>query len=135
MMEQQDFQDNLLISIFCDIDDFCKEFDKYHKEHLIGDETNKDWKPRCSMGASEIMTIIIMFHLSCFRNFKGYYKNYISVHKASYFSKLLSYNRFVEIMKEMIVPMTMYLITFKVGNCSGISFIDSTTLKACQRLY
>jgi hypothetical protein len=49
-----------------------------------------------------------------------------------YFPKRLSYNRFVEVMQSAIVPLTVYQITKGLGKCSGISFIDSTSIAVCK---
>jgi hypothetical protein len=44
---------------------------------------------------------------------------------------LVSYNRFVELMAAALVPLGCYLQAHK-GNCSGISFIDSTKIAVCH---
>ena len=82
-----------LIAVFCSIDDFCMEYDK----HLIAGETPKI--PKTSMILSEIMTIAVMYHLSHYRTFKWYYKKYVLEEFREYFPRLVSYNRFVEIMQ------------------------------------
>ena len=120
----------LLISLFCDIDGFCKAFEEYWHKHLITDGTLI--MPKCAMSLSEIMTITVLFHLSDHRTFKGYYKTVICEQLKDYFPKRLSYNRFVEVMRQAIVPLTVYLMKFRLGKCSGISFIDSTTLDVCH---
>jgi len=127
--------EQLLISIFCDVDDFCKAFDEYSKKYLL--TNGSSFAPKCAMSMSEIMTIVVFFHLSNHKTFKWYYKNYICGDLREYFPELLSYNRFVEVMQGLIVPLTVYLIKFKVGKCSGISFLDSTTLDVChnRRIY
>ena len=49
-----------------------------------------------------------------------------------FFPKHLSYNRFVELMSSTIVPLTVYIISGRLGKCSGISFIDSTSIDVCH---
>lgn len=93
------------------------------KKHVI---------PRTSMSMSEIMTIVICFHLSHYRCFKWYYLDYVRVHLRKYFPRLLSYNRFVEIMPSVIAPLTLYIMKYRLGKTSGINFVDSTTLKVCD---
>ena len=34
-------------------------------------------------------------------------------------------------MKMSIVPLTLYLMKYRVGKCTGINFMDSTTLDVC----
>jgi hypothetical protein len=77
------------------------------------------------------MTIIVMFHASSYRNFKAYYTEQVMKHYAAAFPRLISYQRFVELMSQALVPLCGYLQTRK-GECSGISFIDSTSLKVCH---
>ena len=119
-----------LIAIFCDIDDFCKEYESYCTTHLLMDKDHVI--PRTSMSLSEIMTIVVCFHLSQYRTFKWYYKNHVCEHLREYFPRLVSYNRFVEIMQSVVVPLTLYLMSKRFGKCSGISFVDSTTLEVCD---
>ena len=47
------------------------------------------------------------------------------------FPQVVSYNRFVELMSEALVPLCAYLRTRK-GTCSGISFIDSMPIAVCH---
>jgi hypothetical protein len=44
----------------------------------------------------------------------------------------LRYNRMVELCSESMLPLAAYLKNFALGNCSGISFIDSTPLRVCH---
>ena len=121
-----------LIAIFCDIDEFCEEYERYSKEYLL---TASDQKPmKTSMEMSYIMTICVFFHLSNHRYFKWYYKDFIcsDPRVSGFFGKLSSYNRFVEIMQTVTVPLTLYLMKGCLGKCSGKSFLDSTTLDVCD---
>ena len=121
--------EELLIGIYCEIDDFCKVFEEYWRKHLITD--GREIMPKCAMNLSEIMTIVVFFHLSGQRNFKGCYNTLICGYLKHCFPKRLSYNRFVEVMQSAIVPLTVYMMANKVGKCSGISFIDSTSICVC----
>ena len=115
-----------IIEVFCDIDDFCKEYEK----QLITDKSAKI--PKTSMALSEIMTIAVMYHLSHCREFKWYYIERVCGEWRGYFPKLVSYNRFVEIMQTISVPLILYLMSGGFGKCSGISFVDSTSLDVCD---
>jgi hypothetical protein len=83
------------------------------------------------MHPSEIMTILILFHQSHYRTFKAYYTEYVHRHLHSEFPSLVSYQRFVELMPTVLVPLVAYLHT-QLGQCTGISFIDSTPLAVCH---
>lgn len=123
----------LLTRIFCDVDEFEKVYREYCQNHLIPENRqNKKLLPNTRMSLSEIMTIVIFFYLSNYRNFKHYYNRYVCQHLNKYFPKLLSYNRFVELMQISTIPLLLYMMKFRVGKCSGINFIDSTTIDVCH---
>ncbi len=131
-------QEELLIKIFCDVDEFCKVYEDYSERYLLTDDIAKNQLiPKTAMSLSEMMTIAIYFHHSGYRCFKWYYLKHINKALSAYFPKILSYNRFVEIMPSMLAPLILYTTKFKVGKCTGISFIDSTPLKVChqRRIY
>jgi len=127
--------DEILTRLYCDIDEFCKAFEVYWHQHLITD--GSPLMRKCAMSLAEIMTITTFFHLSNQRTFKWYYKNYVCKNLKDYFPQTLSYNRFVEVMQSAIVPLTVYLMKFRCGNCSGISFLDATSIDVChtRRIY
>ncbi len=84
-----------LVEIFCDVDDFCRLFIPQWKKQLLGDGKIK--RQRASrLSVSEIITIIIHFHQSHYRDFKNYYLHYVCRHLKSYFPHLLSYSRFID---------------------------------------
>jgi hypothetical protein len=79
--------------IFTIVDEFCLEFEKFAKHFLHGNPPKK--KPM--MSTSEVITIIIIFHLSCFITFKHFYVYYVQKHIQSEFPKTVFYNRFAVI--------------------------------------
>jgi Transposase DDE domain len=132
-----DRDDDLLISIFCDVDDFCKEFEPEWRKILIESQSNRligDKKKRnrkTEMSLSEAITIVTMFHKTRYRTFKDYYNRFVLFFLKSYFPKLLSYSRFVNLMKTCLFPLFVFSQGC-LGECSGISFIDSTILTVCH---
>lgn len=84
------------------------------------------------MSQSEIITIMIAFHLSGFRCFKYFYVFYVQKHMLQEFPQTVSYNRFTELMQSNILPLTMFLKTCCMGSCTGISFVDSTPVRVCK---
>jgi hypothetical protein len=117
-----------ILPIFCDIDDFCLLFEPHWRKQLL--ETRQRNRSS-SLCLSEVMTIIVLFHQSSYRNFKSFYTEHVFKHLWWAFPSLVSYNRFVELMPSALVPLCGYLQSRK-GDCSGISFIDSTSLKVCH---
>lgn len=119
-----------ILPVFCDIDDFCLFFEPRWKQRLLTAGARR--RERAGhLCLSEVMTIIVLFHASSYRNFKAYYTECVMKHHAGAFPRLVSYQRFVELMPAALVPLCGYLQTRK-GQCSGISFIDSTSLQVCH---
>ena len=115
---------------FCIIDDFCKEFEKVKSGHVLTEDTSKKRRIRLfTLSDSEVITILILFHAGQFRNLKHFYLNYVRTHMQNEFPHTVSYNRFVELQQKAAMTMAIFLKTFCLGQCTGISFIDSTPLK------
>jgi IS5 family transposase len=115
-----------LEELFCSVDDFCQIFEPQWQKQLLGHNLQIRKRER-SLSLSEIMTILINFHQSCYRNFKIYYLDKVQNQWQSYFPRLVSYNRFVEWIPGTLVPLCAYL-----RSCTGISFMDATSLKVCH---
>lgn len=119
-----------LVALFYLIDEFCQEFEPKWRAQRIGSGMHQRNR-LCRLSLSEILTIMVHFHQSNHRTFKHYYKDYVSVHLSKDFPDLLSYNRFVEIMSEMTVPMAT-LLTSLLANPTTANYIDSTKLVVCH---
>ena len=120
-----------LTELFCDVDDFCQEFlPVWRRQLLLTGEIQRQRKR--SLSVSEIMTILIHFHQSHYRDFKAYYTDYVLERLRREFPGLVSYTRFIEFIPSVVVPLCVYLRTQCLGSCTGISFIDSTSLAVCK---
>jgi Transposase DDE domain len=119
-----------LVAMFCDIDDFCKWFEPLYMQRLL-QNGHRQRVRHSHLALSEIMTIIVYFHSSHYRDFKHYYTEYVATQLRPYFPALVSYSRFVELMPRAVVPLCGYLHTRK-GRCTGITFVDSTPLAVCH---
>jgi hypothetical protein len=119
-----------LEDLFCSVDDFCQSFEGQWKQQLLGSGLQRRNRPR-SLSLSESMTILIAFHQSGYRNFKTYYQAKVQTEWAEAFPGLVSYQRFIEWVPGTLVPLCAYLRSC-FGKCSGISFMDSTSLKVCH---
>jgi len=122
--------EDTLVSLYCLVDEFCQEFLPSWQHHLLEHRLMKR-RREGQLSTAEIITIVVHFHQSHYRTFKHYYLDYVHRHLRYLFPKLLSYTRFVAIMKSVIVPLGFFLQTLK-GEETGIYFIDSTLLKACH---
>lgn len=78
------------------------------------------------------MTILIHFHQSHYRDFKAYYTDYVLERLRGEFPGLVSYTRFVEFIPSALLPLAIYLRSQCFGRCTGISYIDSTSLAVCK---
>jgi len=122
-----------ITEIYCIADDFCKEFaQELKKLQMLPEDGKKHRNRSCEMSDSEIMTVLLLFHFGTFKNFKHYYLHYIGVHLKNDFPKQLSYNRFVAIEHRVFMPMMFFLNTICFGKCTGITFMDSTSIKVCH---
>jgi len=119
-----------LLELFVDVDDFCQIFLLQWHRSLLADGSRKRMRSG-QLSLSEIMTIIIYFHQSRYRNFKSYYIDHVCKHLQREFPGLVSYERFVILMPTALGPLCAYLKSL-YGSCSGISFIDSTSLPVCD---
>lgn len=121
-----------VIEIFVAVDDFCKGFDEFDHKKAISTVGKKFRNRKSSLCLSEKVTIYICFHLSSYTNFKRYYNELVSVHWKDLFPGLVSYERFNQTQARIFVPMLIFLKNRCLGSCTGISFIDSTTLNVCH---
>jgi transposase len=120
-----------LTELFCGVDDFCQVFlPIWRKQLLSAGEIHRQRERSLSM--SEIMTILIHFHQSHYRDFKAYYTDYVQERLQREFPGLVSYTRFVEFIPSVLVPLCVYLRKECFGACTGISFMDATPLAVCK---
>ncbi len=118
-----------LLELFCDVDDFMLSFEPHWKAYQV--QAGKQRERAGHLCPSEVMTILIHFHQSHYRTFKAYYTEHVQVHLTKEFPQLVSYPRFVALIPGVMVPMLAYLQS-RYGACTGISFIDSTSLEVCD---
>ena len=103
------FPESKVTEIYCMADDFCKEFALQQEKYMIGDKKQNHRNKPNRMNDAEIMVILILFHSGGFRCFKHYYKEYVCKHLKHLFPRLVSYNRFVELEKEVLLPLTIFI--------------------------
>jgi hypothetical protein len=84
-----------LLELFCDVDDFCDKSEPLWNQQQPASGEKKRQRDR-SLTISEIITILIAFHKSHYRDFKAYYCEQVSKNWHQEFPGLISYTRFVE---------------------------------------
>ena len=88
-----------------------------------------------TMSKAEVMLIMILFHDSGYRCFKHFYLEKVCKQLRHLFPKVVSYNRIVELEREVAVPLTLFIKKVLLGKCTGISFVDSTPLRVCKNIF
>ena len=119
--------------LFCEIDDSFLDYEKQQlpRQHPeMPDVPKKPRRPR-SLHVSEVMTLLIVFHQSQYRTLKHFYQKHVCRYWRWAFPKLVSYNRFVELIPDTLLPLTVYL-SRRMGKSTGIAFIDSTPMAICE---
>jgi len=121
-----------VVEIFCELDDFCNATDSQNQTLLLTDaEYSAQRGPECGLVISEIMTILVLYHMSGFRNFKTFYEGVILTTLLSSFPKAPSYARFIVLTNLAWMPLTMFFAS-KLGKKTGRYYIDSTKLPVCD---
>ena len=124
-------QERQLVSIFCEIDDFCKELDKNMSQLQLTGPSKGRRGPACCLSISEIMTVQILFQMVGYRNFKTFYTSFLQIYWKQYFPRLPSYQRFVELTHRALYPLTLFA-QLKSGKKTGIYYIDGSCLPVCH---
>ena len=138
-----------LLELFCYVDDFCQDFLPSWRNQLLWTGAIQRQRVR-SLSVSEIMTILIHFHQSHYRDFKTYYTDYVVERLAREFPSLVSYTCFVEFVPSVLLPLCVYLRkklfeellrTFNVQLITGIRpnmknklmpWMDKLLLRTCD---
>ena len=84
-----------MLPLFAEIDDFCWLFEPAYRQHLLSDGALQRLRP-ARLATSEVMTILVLFHQSGYRNCKTFYLQHVLPYLSRAFPMRMSYNRFVE---------------------------------------
>ena len=111
--------------IFCMADDFYKFFDAMTAKYTLKPTGKRKYHRSSTMSKTEVMLIMILFHDSGYRCFKHFYLEKVCKQLRHLFPKVVSYNRIVELEREVAVPLTLFIkkvcsnrFTSVVMNCS-----------------
>lgn len=123
-----------VIEIYSMADDFCKFFCAQLKNHLLEKPSiTRKYHRDNKMSDAEIITILVLFHMMGYRCLKHFYLNHVCVHMSDLFPNIVSYNRFVELQQSVMLPLTIFVKEVLLGQCTGITFVDSTPLRVCRQ--
>ena len=124
-----------ITEIFVMADEFCKVFNAMLTRRGLEEpreDRKRDYHRDCRMSQAEIIVIMIMFHSSNHRYLKHFYLNEICVRYRHLFPHPVSYGRFTELEKSVVVQFVIFVKKCLLGKCTGISFVDSTLLRVCR---
>ena len=108
-----------IITLFCEIDDFFLAYEKWMAIRCLPEATPTETRGRPrNLHLSEVMTLLIAFHQSGYRTLKHFYERHVCVYWRAEFPHLVSYSRFVQLKKEVLEVLTLYLAA-NLGDCSG----------------
>ena len=101
-----------IITLFCEIDDFFLEYERWMAPQCLPEAPPIETRghPRC-LHPSEMMTLVIAFHQSNYRTFKHFYLKHVCVYWRAEFPHLVSYTRFVQSKKEVLMLLKLYFPT------------------------
>ena len=118
-----------ITALYCCLDDFCKVFEDWEAHRLIPSPTTRQRTGKLSR--SEMLFIVVLFHLSPYKNFKTFYLYGVGHQHRACFGDLPHYDRFVSLVPRLFAPL-MVLLHSLGGEQTGIYFADSTKLAVCH---
>ena len=117
--------ENSLIKIFIDIDDFCQNFEKWQANHTEKQVT----KWTSGLFRSEAMTILVYYHNSGYKCFQYYYQRLVLGIMKGYFPKAPTYKYFLKLIPKCFDLIFLYAQwQSKNTQRTGIYYVDSKRL-------
>lgn len=117
-----------ITALFVCLDDFAKTFEAWESKRLIPTTRKRQRKGKLSLG--EMLFIMVLFHLSPFKDFKHFWVHGIEQKYRDHFGDLPSYGRFVALMPRLFAPLAVLMHSLS-GEETGIYVADSTKLAVC----
>ena len=93
--------------MFCMADDFCKFFDAMTAKYTLKPTGKRKYHRNSTMSKAEVMLIMILFHDSGYRCFKHFYLEKVCKQLRHLFPKVVSYNRIVELERDVVIPLNL----------------------------
>ena len=92
------FDENQLVGIFYLVDEFCLQAQSYVSSNWVGiqSQSTSTLSPTrvAQLAASEIMTILIYYNYSGYKNFQYYYQRFVLTDLAEFFPKFCRKSKF-----------------------------------------
>jgi IS5 family transposase len=124
-----------VVEVFCFIDDFCQQVKQYLATHPLpqGVEQRHAAGRKASLSESEVLTILVLYHLSGFKCFMYFYERLVLGELSSYFPKACSFPQFLALTRQACLH-AFLLAHYRCGfsTRSGYYYIDSKKLPVCD---
>jgi len=117
-----------LVQIFLEVDDFMQGMHRYLNSQSLPNPNGTTRNRHRKMSESEMMTIVIYYHVSGFKCFKWYYNYVIKKLFADYFPESFSYNRFINLMAELNLYLMFFMTACRLSIPTDGNYIDSKKL-------
>lgn len=117
-----------LTEIYVESDDFLQGIEAFIANQELPPSDKRRGKQNRKMSHSEMMAIIIFYHVSGFKCFKWYYNIVIKRILKSYFPNAYSYNRFIELMWELNIYLVFFMAVCRLSTPTQGNYIDSKKL-------
>src|ERR1700750_2183450 len=118
-----------ITALYCCLDDFCRMFAEWETHQLIPSPGRRQRSGKLSR--SEMLFIMVLFHLSAYKNFKTFYLYGIGCQHRTCFRDLPHYDRFISLIPRLFVPL-MVLLHSLSGEETGVYFADAFKLAVCH---
>lgn len=118
-------------TLFCYVDDFCCAFEPWYNKQLLS-SGDRQRSRKGQLKLSEVLTILLAYPQSGMSCFQYFYFNLLAKRR-DLFPNLVSYNRFVRLIKRAFPPL-LCLLKSLFGEVSEYLFIDSTPMTVCHNL-
>ena len=80
------------------------------------------------MSKAEVIVIMILFHSSGYRRLKHFYLEKVCKHMRHLFPEVVSYNRFVELKREIAIPLIVFIKKVLLGRGTLASVFSKGSL-------
>lgn len=121
--------ENSLVRIFVELDDFCIEYESWSARHPA--DRPHGWDS--GLSRSEAMTLLVCYHLSGYKCFQYYYERFVLRSLAGHFPKLVTYKRFLRLVPGCLDHLYLFAQwqAARSGR-TGIYYMDSKKLPVCD---
>ena len=122
-----------LVERFCEFDDFCNAVRAEWKAMLLSNSkaADRQYGPEGGLADSEIMTVLVLYHSSRFKNFKTFYNGIVLGLLRACFPGAPCYERFIALTSRVWTLLVFFLAS-RMGRKTDIYYIDSTPLPVCH---